>query len=165
MQISDSERAKQQGRRLRALRERRDISKGRLMDALGLTTTNGYDLYERGKSVIRLDRVAEWADAFGISEQEFLDAVLEPTTTAADQDGHDPTWDFRAALHAAKPADPEGAERLYDDLSKAPQDIQKAVISAILDSARRDREEREQGARQAHSVAEQREHYGYRHTG
>ena len=68
MHVSDSERAKQQGKRLRALREQRDISKGRLMDALGLTTTNGYDLYERGKSVIRLDRVAEWAEAFGISD-------------------------------------------------------------------------------------------------
>jgi transcriptional regulator with XRE-family HTH domain len=72
----DAERAKRHGARVRLLRENRGISKGRLLDALSLTTTNGYDLYERGVSVIRLDRLEDWAGAFEIPVLDFVSVVV-----------------------------------------------------------------------------------------
>jgi transcriptional regulator with XRE-family HTH domain len=74
--VTDAVRTREQGRRLRTLRQQAGISKGRLMDAVGLTTTNGYDLYERGTSVIRLDRVEDWAAAFGLAPLDFVAAIL-----------------------------------------------------------------------------------------
>jgi transcriptional regulator with XRE-family HTH domain len=123
MQTSDTQRAQEQGKRLRKLRENRGISKGRLMDTLGLESTNGYDLYERGKSVIRLDRVSEWAAAFEMSERAFLDAVL--------MSDDDPEWDFLAELRQLWPDDPGAVERTYRGLAQASQDIQRIVISEI----------------------------------
>jgi transcriptional regulator with XRE-family HTH domain len=82
--LTDAERTRQQGERLKRLREELKVSKGRLMDAVGLKTTNGYDLYERGVTAIRLNQVAEWAAAFGISEQEFVAKVLALPEPAAD---------------------------------------------------------------------------------
>lgn len=79
--VTSTERTREQGRRLRALRERLGLNKGGLIDALAFGSTQTYDLYERGVSVIRLDRVPEWAAAFGISQQEFLDEVLDLDTT------------------------------------------------------------------------------------
>ena len=73
---SVTERARQQGRRLQCMREHRRIGKGRLLDRLGFKTTQAYDLYERGTSVIRLDRVEDWADAFGIDVLLFLAEIL-----------------------------------------------------------------------------------------
>ena len=48
--LTDTERARCQGERLKRLRERLSVGKGHLMDALRLKTTNGYDMYERGPS-------------------------------------------------------------------------------------------------------------------
>jgi transcriptional regulator with XRE-family HTH domain len=73
---TDTDRAKRQGARVRLLRENRGISKGRLLDALSLSTTNGYDLYERGVSVIRLDRLEDWAGAFEIPVVDFVSVVV-----------------------------------------------------------------------------------------
>lgn len=95
-EASITERTRQQGRRLRALRERLGVSKGRLMDVLGFRTSRAYDLYEDGTSVIRLDRVSEWAAAFGISEQEFVEAVLNPSHIRPA--GPEPPWSMYDAL-------------------------------------------------------------------
>lgn len=80
--LTDAERTQRQGERLKGLRERLGVSKGHLMDTVGLKTTNGYDLYEKGTSVIRFNQVTEWALAFGISEREFIDEVLAPDESA-----------------------------------------------------------------------------------
>jgi hypothetical protein len=77
------------------------------MDALGITTTNGYDLYERGVSVIRFDRARMWADAFGIPEQDFIEEVLEPDGWSIDE--------ARAYLEAAG-LPPEHVESRLDVL-------------------------------------------------
>ncbi len=74
--VTNAERLKRQGARIKSLRETTGVSKGRLMDALSLSTTNGYDLYERGISVIRLDRLADWADAFGMGALDFVAVVV-----------------------------------------------------------------------------------------
>jgi transcriptional regulator with XRE-family HTH domain len=92
--VTATDRTREQGKRLRELRERLDLSKGVLIDALAFGSTQTYDLYERGVSVIRLDRVPEWAAAFGISQQAFLNAVLEP-------DGEYTVEQFREHIVAA----------------------------------------------------------------
>jgi len=116
-------RARQQGERLRALRERMGVSKGHLMDALGFKSSRTYDLYEDGTSIIRLDRVEDWAAAFEMPVPVFLDAVLAG--------GDDPDWDFLAELQRLWPDNPEAVERTYHGLAQAPQDIQRTVISEI----------------------------------
>lgn len=152
---SVTERTRQQGRRLKALRERTGISKGLLMNALDFKTSRAYDLYEDGTSVIRLDRVADWARAFNMTEQEFLDAVL------TDDDAYDPGWDFLAELQRARPDDPEYTERTYRDHLDQPQAVQKVIVDTVRDLTDRENEieaERQQ-PRQARAIAEQRAHY------
>lgn len=77
-EVSVTERTRLHGRRLGELRTRLGLTKGHLMDALGFKTTQTYDLYERGKSVIRMDRVEDWAAAFGIDPLSFVIALLKP---------------------------------------------------------------------------------------
>lgn len=92
--VTATDRTREQGKRLSDLRDRLKLSKGVLIDRLAFGSTQTYDLYERGVSVIRFDRVAEWAAAFGISEEQFIDAVLEP-------DGRITVEQFREHLEAA----------------------------------------------------------------
>lgn len=75
-EVTVTERTKQQGERLRQLRERLGIGKGELIDALSFGSTQTYDLYERGVSVIRLDRAEDWAAAFGLSPIDFTAVIL-----------------------------------------------------------------------------------------
>lgn len=126
---SITERAQRQGERLAALRQQTGISKGLLMDRLGFKTSRAYDLYEDGTSVIRLDRTAAWASAFGLSEEAFVAYLLghrslrtltdEPYDMASDLRGHipeDDIPDFVAKYAAMDPADQrsaaDGAKRM-----------------------------------------------------
>ena len=43
---------------------------------LGFEHSRSYDHYEEGRTVLRLDRIAERAAAFEVSELEFLTFVL-----------------------------------------------------------------------------------------
>jgi len=142
--VTATDRTREQGKRLRELRERLDLSKGVLIDALSFGSTQTYDLYERGVSVIRFDRVPEWAAAFGISEQEFLDAVLEPSKpaqmTGAFDMPDDPAWDFQAELHRVWPHDAAFADQTYQEHVSAPQFAQKAVVDALRRLAARDQD-------------------------
>jgi hypothetical protein len=42
---------------------------------LGFETSQAYELYERAKSRLPLDKVSDWAAAFGVSEDTFLSAL------------------------------------------------------------------------------------------
>lgn len=128
--LTDAERTQSQGKRLKMLRERLDVSKGRLMDTLGLKTTNGYDLYERGQSVIRFNQVAEWATAFGISEQQFVEEVLEPP---------DPEWDFLSELRAALPQAPWYADELHGQYKRESIAAQRVLVDFVRDALEADR--------------------------
>ncbi len=76
VEVTVTERTREHGRRIRELREGRGIGKGRLLDALGFGSSQSYDLYERGISVIRLDRLEDWADAFGMGVLDFINVVV-----------------------------------------------------------------------------------------
>lgn len=86
-QVSVTERTRLHARRLEGLRTRLGITKGHLMDALGFKSTQTYDLYERGKSVIRLDRVDDWAAAFGLPVMDFAAELLIGDEISALADG------------------------------------------------------------------------------
>lgn len=62
----------EQGRRLKALRERLGVKKLHIVTCLGWESTQTYDLYERGVSTIRFDAVPDWADAFGIDRKSVV---------------------------------------------------------------------------------------------
>jgi len=97
------------------------------MDRLYFKTSRAYDLYEEGTSVIRLDRLADWAHAFGLSEREFADAVLEPSQS-------EPRYsldDMRAELQAAGLPDDLIAEAL-DTGRDQPALSRKGVARAFL---------------------------------
>lgn len=133
-ETSVTDRTRQQGHRLRTLRERTGVSKGKLMDALGFETSRAYDLYEDGKTVIRLDRVEEWAQAFGLPVVEFtgyllgqraLEETIPDTWAMADAlRGHIPQTDIPGFV-----AEHEGKTLLE----------QKAAAEGIVDSANRAR--------------------------
>lgn len=132
--ITDAERMRRQGCRLRQLRERTGASKGRIMDALGLTTTNGYDLYERGVSVIRFDRVDDWAAAFGIAPLDFAGIILGERTLDEVLPLEPEDWDMTEALRGHVPErDIPGfvAEHAGKDITD-----QKAIAQAIIELTR-----------------------------
>jgi transcriptional regulator with XRE-family HTH domain len=67
-----AERAREQGARIKAIRERQEAGRAQIAARLGFSTSQTYDLYERGTSVIRLDRVEDWSAAFGLTNEEFF---------------------------------------------------------------------------------------------
>lgn len=158
--LTDTEQARRQGLRLKALRERLGVGKGRLMDALHLKTTNGYDMYERGQSVIRFDRVSEWATAFGISADDFWVSVMS-------DEGYDPNWNFRAELERVRPDDPEYVDLTYRENREAPQHVQRSVVETTRRVTEREaeiRRERSPGTHHSRAIAENRADYGARAT-
>lgn len=126
-EVTVTERTREQGRRLRALREHLGISKPRLMDALGFGSSQSYDLYERGVSVIRLDRVPDWADAFGLPSATFLAVVMGELPV------EDLTWSFREALRGQIPEDQ--IEELAREHEGAEIPDQRAAADSILRQA------------------------------
>lgn len=121
-------RIKQQGQRLKKLREQRQLSKSLLSSRLGFATTQAYDLYERGASIIRLDRLGVWAEAFEIPYEDFV-AIVRGEIDPADG------WTFRDALRG----DGRIPEWLINDLAQdwegKPILNQRAAARGILQLA------------------------------
>jgi transcriptional regulator with XRE-family HTH domain len=120
------ERTRLQGARLRRLREYRDMSKSELSSRLGFGTTQAYDLYERGASIIRLDRIDTWAAAFEMPREDFLGTLngsLEPWVP----------WTFRGALHGIIPDDL--IDQLAEQWEGKPLLNQQAAARGILQLA------------------------------
>lgn len=118
--VSVTDKTRMQGKRLRALRQQRGISKGKLLDALGFGSTQTYDLYERGTSVIRLDRLEDWAAAFNMSPLAFTANLLYD---AVDHDL------FARASQVAGPKHPILAQSIYDTLKDADERTRDAVLA------------------------------------
>lgn len=119
---SVTRRAQQQGIRIRRLRERRAISKGRLMDALGFKTSRAYDLYEDGTSVIRMDRVEDWAEAFEMEPLSFVAALLEDESDAA----------LRSRVESiVGPDEPRLTQDAVRDLQKRSPDAQSEGLESL----------------------------------
>lgn len=83
---SVNERTRRQADGLRQLRRDLGLTTTVIAGRLGYETSQAYELYERARSRLALDRVPEWAEAFGVPEDEFLAAlgvqvtpVKEPT--------------------------------------------------------------------------------------
>jgi transcriptional regulator with XRE-family HTH domain len=93
-----------QGKRLRALREARGWSKPQLAGRVGFESTQSIDLYEKGISVIRMDQVRTWADAFEMPEVDFVAAVLSDSASwsleSELRDAGVPEWAVQRALQA-----------------------------------------------------------------
>lgn len=75
-EVTVIERTRQQAERLKQLRKRLKVRKADIIRVLGWDSTQTYDLYERGISIIRVDRIDDWAEAFGITPLEFATVVL-----------------------------------------------------------------------------------------
>ena len=69
-------RVKLQGQRIAELRARLNVSKSAMASRLGFDHSRSYEHYEEGRTVLRFDRIAEWAAAFEVSELEFVTFVL-----------------------------------------------------------------------------------------
>lgn len=125
-EVTVTDRTRRHGQRVRLLRENRSISKARLMDALGFGSSQSYDLYERGTSIIRLDRLEDWAGAFDMGVLDFVSVVVlnEP----------DPVLVARAA-EALGPAimaqTPERAKDVARELEKHEADIRNDVLAQV----------------------------------
>ena len=125
-------RTRQQGERLRALRERTGISKGRLMDVLGFKTSRAYDLYEDGTSVIRLDRLEDWASAFGVGVLEFVAVVL---------DQPDPVLRARVVDALGPDADgtpPDQIDEMVRELAKQTPQVREDALAEMWEDTRTD---------------------------
>ena len=128
--VTVTERTRQQGQRLKALRESLNLSKPLLCSRLGFGSTQSYDLYERGTSVIRIDRVVEWAEAFGMTAEDFTAHVINGRE-------YDSAWTFRNALRGHIPEDL--IDELAADWEGRPVLNQQAAVKGILQMAERQR--------------------------
>lgn len=128
MAASVTVRAQQQGQRLKRLRERTGVSKGLLMDRLGFRTSMAYDLYERGVSVIRLDRLDDWAEAFGLSTLAFVAEVVygeaDPELRRRAAEALGPAWAEAA---------PETVDVMAEELARLPPAERDRVLAQIAD--------------------------------
>lgn len=79
--VTTTDETRRQGKRLAALRLRLGLSKPLVAARLAFSATQTLDLYERGVSVIRLDQIERWADAYGITADEFVEAVITDRQT------------------------------------------------------------------------------------
>lgn len=138
-EITATARTREQGQRLRRLRERQGISKPLLCARLGFGSTQTYDLYERGVSALRMDRAAEWAEAFGILPEDFVHLVLHG--------GEDCDFSFREALKGHIPEDQ--IEELAPHWECKPIANQQAAVMAILEMAEIHRRESTEYRKQA----------------
>lgn len=120
------ERTRLQGTRLRRLREHSGLSKSALSSELGFGTTQAYDLYERGASIIRLDRVDVWANAFKMSRENFIATLL------GDLEPWNP-WSFRDALRGSIPE--SDIEEMAPRWEGQPILNQQSAVEAILQMA------------------------------
>jgi hypothetical protein len=156
------------GQRQRAALERfqeaTELDATAIARAVGLSYPQ-YNRYRWGRLPLRTDQIPVFAAAYGVTTATLTQALglMDDIAVSAD----DPAWDFRAELKRAKPNDPEGAARLYRELAEAGQDIQRAVIATIVDSARRNRDERDRETRsgQPRAVAAVRAKIRYGRTG
>lgn len=130
-EITVTTRTREQGKRLRKLREGRKFPKPLLCSRLGFGSTQTYDLYERGVSVIRVDRVGDWAEAFEMSREDFIESVLGAGDPSADG------WTFRGALHGQIPD--WLIEQLAPEWEGKPLINQKAAAAGILQMAEEQR--------------------------
>lgn len=135
-EVSVTERTRQHGVRLSRIRERTGISVGRLMDALGFKTDQAYLLYEKGTSVIRLDRLEDWAEAFDLDAMDFT-AILLGRRSIDDVLGEaEPAWHMADALKGRIPeADIPGYVRANEHKPLADQ--QSAARGIIRNADRR----------------------------
>lgn len=131
---TDTERARRQGERLCALRKRLDVDKGLLMAALRLKTTNGYDMYERGQSVIRLDRAEDWAKAFDMPPTDFAGYILGHREI---EDVLPDPWSMAEALRGHIP-EADIPELVAEWAGRSVLE-QKAAVEGIKDNANRAR--------------------------
>ena len=125
-EVTVTARTREQGDRLRKLRLHLGISKPELCARLGFGTTQTLDLYERGVSIIRVDRIEAWAEAFEMNREDFIEAVMGKGDITE-------SWSFRAALHGHIP------DWLIDELAEEwegrPVINQKAAAKAVLQMA------------------------------
>lgn len=70
-----NEHTRRQADGLRQLRTSLGLTTTVIAGRLGFETSQSYELYERAKSRLPLDQVSRWAEAFGVSEAEFLQAL------------------------------------------------------------------------------------------
>jgi transcriptional regulator with XRE-family HTH domain len=135
-EVTVLERTREQAGRLKALRLRLGLKKADITSRLGWESTQTYDLYERATSVIRLDRVPDWADAFGIKPDQFASVILGtrelddvfPAPVADD-------WTMAKALHGHVP-DGDIPGFVAEHAGKSLQD-QKQITESIIRSTHR----------------------------
>lgn len=120
--VTDSvtERAREQGARLQQMREAHRVGKGRILDVLEFKTTQAYDLYERGISVIRLDRVEDWAMAFDLDLMTFLGEVMGRLEISAEAESYSLRDDLRGELQES---DLDNMDALYGGEDPADQRV------------------------------------------
>jgi hypothetical protein len=102
-----------------------------VMDRLNFTTSKGYELYEEGTSVIRADRLEDWAAAFGLSVEQFVAEVITGTA--------DPTLRERAVAAIGESwaeQMPETADVMARELGKLPPAAREQVLAEV-EAARR----------------------------
>lgn len=127
-EVTVTKRTRQQASRLKKLRQRCGVTKLMLAVRLGFGSTQTYDLYERAKSIIRLDRVDDWADAFGLDPLDFVGVVIGVRSL---DDVVGAPWSIRDVLKAGGLSTTE-IERYADEHEGKPITDQKAIAESIL---------------------------------
>jgi transcriptional regulator with XRE-family HTH domain len=140
---SATERTREQGKRIRLLREHLRIPKSVLCAELGFSSTQSLDLYERGISAIRVDRADAWAEAFKMSREDFLATLLGNLKPWQ-------PWTFRSALRGRIPE--SLIERYAPTWEGRPLINQQAAVEAILEMAEEIRDENTPKSAKSHTA-------------
>ena len=129
-EVAVTERTRRQAEHLKTLRVRYGLNKVALAGDLGFGSTQTYDLYERPKSVIRMDRIEDWANAFRLPALEFVSVVLfgDPDGDALWARIADMTDDAGVRAHMyrdLKPMTPDECDALLQDLAEHHPNLRK----------------------------------------
>lgn len=140
--VTVEEHRQRQAGHLKALRERLGLKRIEMAVKLGFEDSQGYALYERARSIIRLDQIPRWAEAFDVPLREFLEEVVIKAAEDAAQEVNAPDEQRYPVLKnlLAVGVDPEYARKLDGDLAEKDEVTRRSVTEdAIADH--RDAEE------------------------
>jgi transcriptional regulator with XRE-family HTH domain len=129
--VTVEEHRQRQAEHLKALRERLGLKRITLADRLGFEDSQGYALYERAKSIIRLDQTPRWAEAFDVPLREFLEEVVIKAADAAQMAASEP-YSPRAELEASGVVPDDYIEKLVADLYERSEADQRAVVESTI---------------------------------
>lgn len=122
--ITVTEHTRRQAANLKALRERLGLKRSTIASRLGFEGTRGYELYEKARTRLVADQIPVWADAFGITQREFIEEVLLRGASEA--------YSPRAEMEASGVVPPHRVNQVEADVAGRDESAQRARVAGEI---------------------------------